>query len=552
MEEVCLSFFLRLCTAVYSKLESIATAFCQKYLQDYGDVPLSTIRYWLHEFSVIVKNTPRPALVWWREDTILLFGHNISFPLFKLQLRKKLLQLEQFILKTILFGMYSMDELEATFGISRVQDNGDEKSIGYGIIADTSTPGMDNSQSAVFFDAIFKHQHLGLQSDPDGRILFDKELALQWITNIDDAMRQFFPISHNTTISGRGTEAESLRPANNNIGRRNVIFDHEAGTGAYDADYHKGQERTGTHKHILRHMPYEVFRILYILVRIVRPIEFFFVCRAFVPFDARPRVHDAYSNHIFASFGAAWNTTTMTSSLEAFFQDVAGFPMGLRQNRHFSIALQRRYLDYGAAKPDLESTLLERTLNRLRGHEKEVGDANYAREGVYGSSSVNERQYSQFLSKLWHKALGFPTSYSEVMAREVVEVVTHRAVKNVTGALKKLKKMSKKTRSSPLPHPAPKAAIASLLRKKRVSSKIYLEVDSGSGEEFDFGDTSDASDSEGSNFEPRRMMETASEQSGKVENALQGQKIEMVSRAGQTGGIESRRSERVAKRLKKN
>ena len=262
-----------------------------------------------------------------------------------------------------------MDEIEAIFGILSTQDSGDEKSIGYGIIADTSTPGMDNPQSIIFFDAIFKRQHLGLQSDQDGRILFNKELALQWITNIDDAMRQFFPISHNTTISGRGMEAESLRPANNNIGRQNVVFDPEAGTGAYDADYHKGQERTGTHKHILRHIPYEVFRILYILVRIVHLIKFFFICRAFVPFDAQAKVHDAYANHVFASFGTAWNTMTMTKSLEAFFQDVAGFPMGLRKRRHFSIALQRCYLDYGAAKsgsaPTPEQLALERTLNRL-------------------------------------------------------------------------------------------------------------------------------------------------------------------------------------------
>jgi hypothetical protein len=48
-----------------------------------------------------------------------------------------------------------MDELEASLGISSVQDNGDEKS--YSIIADTSTPGMDSAQSAVFFDAMFNY-----------------------------------------------------------------------------------------------------------------------------------------------------------------------------------------------------------------------------------------------------------------------------------------------------------------------------------------------------------------------------------------------------------
>ena len=82
-----------------------------------------------------------------------------------MQLQTKILQLEQFILGTVLFGIYSMDELEAAFAISNVQDNGDEKSIRYGIIADTSPPGMDNPQSEVFFHAMFEHQHLGLRSD---------------------------------------------------------------------------------------------------------------------------------------------------------------------------------------------------------------------------------------------------------------------------------------------------------------------------------------------------------------------------------------------------
>lgn len=430
-----------------------------------------------------------------------------------------------------------MDELEETFGISSVQDNGDEKSIGYGIIADTSTAGMDNPQSTVFFDALFKRQQLGLQSCQDGRILFDKELALQWIASIDDAMRQFFPISHNTTISGRGTEAESLRPANNDIGRRNVIFDPEAGTGAYDADYHKGQARTGSHKHILRHMPYEVFRILYILVRIVRPIEFFFVCRAFVPVDGRAKVHDAYANHVFATFGSTWKSRTMSSSLEAFFQDVAGFPMGLRENRHFSIALQRRYLDYGVAKsgstPTPEQVALERTLNRLRGHEKEVGDGNYARQGEYGSSSVDERQRSRVLSGLWHKTLGFPSSYSEVTAKakEVVEAATHRVIKKVryAGALKKLKKTGRKPSSSARPHPAPTEAVVRPLRERKVTRRqIYLEMDSTSGEEFNFGHDV-TSESEGSDFESGRMTATVSKHLKQLKNVPKGQQIHSSS-----------------------
>ena len=326
-----------------------------------------------------------------------------------------------------------MDKLEAAFAISNVQDNGDEKSIRYGIIADTSTPGMDNPQSEVFFHAMFEHQHLGLCSDWDsGHILFDKDLVLQWIANIDNTMQQFFLISHNTTISGRRMEAESLKPTNNDIGQWNVIFNPEAGTGAYDANYHKGQVQISSHKHILWHMPYEVFHIIYILIHIIHPIELFFICRAFFPPGAQARVHDAYANHVFASFGSTWKSTTMTSALGAFFQDVAGFPMGLCTHQHFSVTLQQHYLDYGTAKSGSvlmpEQLALKCTLNHLRGHEKEVGDTNYAWEGNYGSSSVNKWQRSQLLSRLWHKASDFPTSHSEAMDQRVV---TNIEIKNI-------------------------------------------------------------------------------------------------------------------------
>lgn len=248
----------------------------------------------------------------------------------------------------------------------------------------------------------------------------------------------------------------------------------------------------------------------------------------------------------------------MTSSLEAFFQDVAGFPMGLRKNRHFSIALQRRYLDHGAAKsgsvPTPEQLALERTLNHLRGHEKEVGDGNYAREREYGTSSVDERQRSRLLSELWHKALGFPTSYSEVMAREVVEAVTHRVVKNVRyGALKKSKKTAnlktanlkkpRKPRSSLNSRPRLAPTIVRPLRKARVARPIYLEVDSESGEEFDFGDD-DTSEGSQADFESGTMV-TVSKQSGRKETApgLRGQQVassssqEMMSERSKMPGM---------------
>jgi hypothetical protein len=363
-----------------------------------------------------VKGTPRPALVWWRNETIILNGVEIDFNKYKAHLRKKMDETNVHLMEKVLCGLYStMGDIELKFNIRNIQDDGNEDRLGYGIIADSTDVGLDNEQSNLFFQDMFKKKVLGLDKNSTGDLIFDMAAAHIWLSDIHMAMMNIFSLCHITTICGRGTEAEALNPTNTHRGRRNVVFDGAAATGAFDTDYHKGQRITGKPKHILRHIPYEVFRSLFILVRISRPVELLIACSIIATKPEQEiKIQDAYANHVFASLGTAWDTTKMSLSLKLFFHNLTERPMpkmGIHLYRHLGIALQRKFLHF--SKND-QSAALEETLHRLSGHEKVTADGNYALQIPLGTSSVDERERSLLVNQMWHKILAFPTAYNDV------------------------------------------------------------------------------------------------------------------------------------------
>lgn len=282
---------------------SIALKFCNTFLSDFGDSVFNTIRYWLYGLSVVAKKTPRPNLVWWRGDVVLLFGQEISFMEYRKKVYQKVLHLENFVLEEVLFGLFTMEQLESLFRIGNLTDLGDELTEGYGIIADTTNPLMNTEESNLFFKKLFAEKKLGFRPDSDGGIIFDQFEGVKWLSCIHEAYKSLVPACHTLVVAGRGTEWLHVRPTNGIRGRRGVMFDSEALTGAFDTEYHKGLALTGTNKHNRRYMPYEVFRILYLLLRVVRPIELIILFGTIVTDMTKVKTIQSYNNHIFASLG---------------------------------------------------------------------------------------------------------------------------------------------------------------------------------------------------------------------------------------------------------
>ena len=74
-------------------------------------------------------------------------------------------------------------------------------------------------------------------------------------------------------IPGRGTEESFFSPTNTKTTRRHVFFEPTVGTGGFSTNYDKGVNIIGTFKHIFRILPFWIFLVLYVLIRLIQPIE---------------------------------------------------------------------------------------------------------------------------------------------------------------------------------------------------------------------------------------------------------------------------------------
>lgn len=343
-----------------------------------------------------------------------MFGNEVSFTQYREKTYKKVLQLESLILNEVLFGFYTMEEAEELFDLKSLEESGDEVTPGHGVIADTTNPLMRTAQSDKFFLRLFEEKKLGIQSNARGGIAVDRVQGLLWIAAIHKAFGMLIAACHILVIAGRGTEWETISPTNNENGRKGVVYDPGANTGAFDAGYHKGLTIQGVNKHNRRYMPYEIFRLLYLLLRVVRSVELMVLFATIIPDSDKPSTIEAYNKHIFASFGKAWVSTDISRALQDWFQDVINVRLGLHDYRHMAIAIQRKYMDLSEKQP----SSMEITLNELRGHKKVVADSHYARETHLGTCSPEERGRALAVAKEYHRVMGFATGSEDELTPE--------------------------------------------------------------------------------------------------------------------------------------
>ena len=359
--------------------------------------------------------TPRPSMVWWRDDAITIDGHTVEFNDYKKHLQTKAMELELFVEDEVLFGLYSLDDIEALFHVSVLQDMGDETTVGYGILLDTQ-PGnetMDNPQSGKILEHMFHHGVLGLRRTQASNIVFDKALAVDWVMKIHLAWRMFQPLAHITQgIPGRGTEESLFSPMNTKTTRRHVFFEPTVGTSGFSTNYHKGANITGTFKHIFRILPFRIFLVLYVLIRLIRPIELSVLFDYFIEAHRRAATVVAYKEHVYASFGRAWTSPVdISPNLSIWFKNCLGFEMGIRRYRHFATAVQRHFPE---TNYQLEPTVKESLIiaaDLMGGHTPQVSELHYARLEKTNSATPTMKTLFFQICKDWHRLHGFQTTY---------------------------------------------------------------------------------------------------------------------------------------------
>ena len=390
---------------------------CYNYLGEWALNPFTTIRNWLHEFSVAAKNMPRPSIAYWDAEgkEITISGKKVILSEWTNYVRQKLHDVSKFVESNVLMGVLSLDEIDTLYDLPNLKAT---NVLGEGILFDATNPTFDNPESLSFLAKLLEQKKLGahIHTGPNDsrKIAFDKNMAIQWIIDIHRVWQIVQPLAYILQgPGGRLTEECTYSPINNEIGPANIIIASAEGTGGFYSRYHKSLSITGQFKHIIRLVPYQVFRMLYILVRIVRPIELGVLYDYIVPFDQHQATTDAYKNHLFASYGRAWTPEFSSAALLSFTQkSELGFAMGVRELRHFSIAIQRKKLNYTKA-PQQDDTIgaqMRAAADAMAAHTSAVAEYHYARlEGMMGTASQDE--LFMRISRDWHQVVyEIPTS----------------------------------------------------------------------------------------------------------------------------------------------
>jgi hypothetical protein len=161
------------------------------------------------------------------------------------------------------------------------------------------------------------------------------------------------------------------------------------------------------YKNILRLLPYRVARILFILLRVVRPIQLMPLMKFVVPAGQKnaEAAMSLYGTRIFVSWNSAWSSSLLSHILKAWFKEHLGFPMGLRMYRHFATALQRKYIKY-LRHNDPES--IQEAADGQAGRTERTGDGHYAVEKGQSSTEARIRNF-ELVSAYWHEMIGYVT-----------------------------------------------------------------------------------------------------------------------------------------------
>lgn len=389
------------------------TEFCQKYLQDHNLSPFATLRTLLHKMSVASKSTPRPDMIWWHGDVVTVGEMSVNILEFKTFLGKKLEETENFVEEHILLGLYKLHELDDTCNISQLKDlSRAEDILGNGLLLDLRDGSFDNPESIQLFLKMLQHAKLGIKQDTAGAINFGKAQGVKWISDIDKALTITQSLCHITQGPGVGrmTEEALQTPINTLNSSRNFVFENGEQTGGFRSGYHKGSFTTGQHKEILRLLPYRVFRLLFVLIRIVRPIELTVLLDLLIAPENRQDAVDAYRERIWASYGQSWTPFRLSENLQRFIQRGVGVKMGARPYRHFAIAVQRHYpsTNYGRYETNPEKSINAHAADLMAGHIPIVAEMHYARKEGVLTNEVLKMAYIR-VCKDWHTFLGFST-----------------------------------------------------------------------------------------------------------------------------------------------
>nr|GAT49173.1 predicted protein [Mycena chlorophos] len=288
----------------------------------------------MHTFTATALKLPRPYLVQWMDDqnkNVLLNGHQISIEQYFSGIRERAQQLQNLVEKQVLFGI-DVGNVETVLE-QLLLKAADSSRIPI-LLVDSDRKG--NPQSRTFLVQLKQQGHLFDATTG----LFDPTKTKPWLDLVLHTMQDLHSLVHVTQgLPGRGTEDHALNLSD-------ILYNPDEQAIGIAPQVRKTEDS----KSIFRQLSRLVSRLLFIMLRIIRPVELLAVvgCKI-VPDTAQSQVMEMYQTKVWVVGGREMTSKMFSKDLAAWSRQGPNLPgldfdMGLKLYRHFAVALDRKLL----------------------------------------------------------------------------------------------------------------------------------------------------------------------------------------------------------------
>ncbi|KAJ2934001.1 hypothetical protein H1R20_g3097, partial [Candolleomyces eurysporus] len=363
----------------------------RKYLTPGNISPYSMLRHFMHLTSVHQFRAHKHPNMQWVNDDLLVVDQKHQFVPSKFFnfVDYQLEQLEVFFKDRVLRG-FSLGDLDVVCDFTKLKDSGDVKTEWYSCLLPLKD--MQNEDSKKFLVNLLQRGDL-VSPLPGAEMDWKCEGS-----------------------PGRTTE-ENLMQIANTVSRRHLFVESILGTLAIFSNYWKGAKAQGRFKEILRVLPYRISRLLFILIRVVRPVEHLFIMR-FESLKNQESFTTNYRTKLWASGGHQLGNRVLMDSVALFFKHPDRYGnltfewiSGVRPYHHLTVAIQRRLLP-GPSRYSPEVAKAGVDIGDLQaGRSDGVSAQNYAVLSSFIPAESGLISHYQALSMRWHGLFGQSTGF---------------------------------------------------------------------------------------------------------------------------------------------
>ncbi|KAJ7825923.1 hypothetical protein B0H14DRAFT_2819085 [Mycena olivaceomarginata] len=320
-------------------------AFCQTYLAEHRLAPYSGVRFLMHAWSRASRNVVCPSKMMWIDDeTLRVENHVVSVPRLPRMMRDTVRDLEVYIAEFVLCGI-PLSSICTSIDLRAFVAGGNENS----------------SESQRFRVELEKQGKFGLTSALGSGISSHTQEARSWRMFIHRALLGISAAMHTTGgLPPRTPDADAFC-------LQDLMYIADGNTVGIRSTVGKMKDRHNAASTSVVHVfPPVVAKLLFIAIRIVRPIELELLLADTQSQSDPDAITELYRTYIFASKGSLISTGSRDAALKAWTKSCFGYGSSVSQYRQLATALQRRFLPTLSQDPRVPTSNLEVTDSGLQ------------------------------------------------------------------------------------------------------------------------------------------------------------------------------------------